>query len=243
MTLVDRLRALAHDRRWRRRYPDLDPGFRAIHDRARPFTMTSTERMYALYQAAAHVARAGLPGAFVECGVWKGGSAMVAALTFLAHGDSARDFYLYDTYEGMSEPTARDVSWKGQVPLHNWDAIRGTDHSIFCANNLADATASLGSTGYPRARLHFVKGKVEDTIPATAPDAIAILRLDTDWYESTRHELVHLYPRLVRGGILIVDDYGHWRGAREAVDGYFAEHNVVPLLQRIDYTGRLLIKL
>jgi hypothetical protein len=142
----------------------------------------------------------------------------------------------------MSEPTARDVSWKGQAPHQNWDAIRGSDDTIFCANSLADATASLASTGYPAGQLHFVKGKVEDTIPATVPDAIAILRLDTDWYESTRHELVHLYPRLVRGGVLIVDDYGHWRGAREAVDGYFAEQNTVPLLQRIDYTGRLMMK-
>lgn len=204
--------------------------------------MTSTERMYALYQAVGHVARAGLPGAFVECGVWKGGSAMVAALGFQELGQHDRDLYLYDTYEGMSEPTARDVSFKDQAPHREWHKIRGTDSNIFCANSLADATASLGTTGYSPQRLHFVKGKVEDTIPATVPDAIAILRLDTDWYESTRHELEHLYPRLVPGGVLIIDDYGHWRGARDAVDGYFAAHGPAPLLHRIDYTGRIAVK-
>ena len=193
--------------------------------------MTSTERMYALYQAVRYVARAPLPGAFVECGVWKGGSAMVAALTFQELGDPPRDFYLYDTYEGMVEPTARDISFRNQAPHREWSKIRGTDHNLFCANSLADATASLASTGYPADRLHFVQGKVEDTIPGAIPDSIAILRL------------VHLYPRLVRGGVLIIDDYGHWRGAREAVDGYFAEQGVVPLLQRIDYTGRLMLKL
>ena len=204
--------------------------------------MTSTERMYALHQAVGHVVRAKLPGAFVECGVWRGGSAMVAALRLLELGAADRALYLYDTYEGMSEPTERDVSFKDQAPLGEWDKIRATRSNIFCANSLADATASVGSTGYPTEQVHFVKGKVEDTIPATLPEAIAILRLDTDWYESTRHELIHLYPRLVPGGVLIIDDYGHWRGAREAVDGYFAEHAPAPLLHRIDYTGRIAVK-
>lgn len=240
--MLERLRQLVADRRWNAAYPDLDPGFRAIHDRARPHTMTSVERMYALYQAVRYVAANRLPGDFVECGVWKGGSAVVAALTFLQQDERERAFYLYDTYEGMSEPSARDVSIQGHAPAQNWDVIRGSDSRIFCANKLDDARGALAATAYPPERLHFVRGKVEDTIPATIPERIAILRLDTDWYESTHHELVHLYPRLVAGGVLIIDDYGHWRGAREAVDGYFAERGVAPLLQRIDYTGRLHIK-
>ena len=158
MSLLDRLRRLQADRRWRARYPDLDPGFRAIHDRARPYTMTSTERMYALYQAVRYVGRAALPGDFVECGVWKGGSAMVAALTFLELGDAGRHFWLYDTYEGMSEPTARDVSIHDQAPLADWDRIRSDKGRVFCANALTDATRSVGSTGYPQDRLHFVQG-------------------------------------------------------------------------------------
>jgi hypothetical protein len=100
----------------------------------------------------------------------------------------------------------------------------------------------MGSTAYPGSHIHYVKGRVEDTIPKHAPQAIALLRLDTDWYESTRHELEHLFPRLVRGGVLILDDYGHWKGAKEAVDEYFAKLGRSPLLQRLDYSGRLAIK-
>jgi hypothetical protein len=91
--------------------------------------------------------------------------------------------------------------------------------------------------------MHFVKGKVEDTIPASTPDRIAILRLDTDWYASTRHELEHLYPLLAPGGVLIIDDYGHWEGCRQAVDEYFASRNLQVLLNRVDYTGRIAVKL
>ncbi|HYM86681.1 MAG TPA: TylF/MycF/NovP-related O-methyltransferase, partial [Pseudoxanthomonas sp.] len=74
------------------------------------------------------------------------------------------------------------------------------------------------------------------------PECIALLRLDTDWYESTRHEMIHLFPRLCVGGVLILDDYGHWLGARRAVDEYLGEHNVPLFLQRIDYTGRYAVK-
>jgi hypothetical protein len=97
-------------------------------------------------------------------------------------------------------------------------------------------------TGYPREKLHFVVGKVEDTIPATMPRKIALLRLDTDWYDSTKHELSHLFPLLRPQGVLIVDDYGHWQGARKAVDEYFAAHQTGILLHRIDYTGRIAVK-
>jgi hypothetical protein len=91
--------------------------------------------------------------------------------------------------------------------------------------------------------VRFVKGLVEDTLPSSAPESIALLRLDTDWYESTRHELIHLFPRLVSGGVLILDDYGHWQGARKALDEYFEEHGVKMLLNRIDYSARIGVKL
>ncbi len=95
-------------------------------------------------------------------------------------------------------------------------------------------------SSYPADLFTFVKGKVEDTIPGNAPDAIAILRIDTDWYESTLHELTHLWPRLSPGGVLIIDDYGHMPGARQAVDQFFVSAPV--LLHRIDYTGRTVQK-
>lgn len=91
--------------------------------------------------------------------------------------------------------------------------------------------------------LEFVIGPVEETLITKVPERIALLRLDTDWYESTRAELEYLYPRLVVGGVLIVDDYGHWKGARKAVDEYFAAlGNDAPLLNRLDYTGRMAVR-
>ena len=112
-----------------------------------------------------------------------------------------------------------------------------------CLASQAEAEAAVFSTGYDPADVHFVRGRVEDTIPAYAPETIALLRLDTDWYESTRHELIHLFPRLAHGGVLVVDDYGHWQGARQALDEYLAEHQVRLFLNRIDYTGRIGVKI
>jgi hypothetical protein len=92
-------------------------------------------------------------------------------------------------------------------------------------------------------KVHFVKGKVEATIPGDMPAGpVAILRLDTDWYESTRHELEHLYPSLARNGVLILDDYGYWQWARKAVDEYFALHRIRPLMGRVDSDGRMILK-
>jgi O-methyltransferase len=112
---------------------------------------------------------------------------------------------------------------------------------LWCIASLDDVRANLLSTGYPANQIHFVPGKVEQTIPKTLPERLALLRLDTDWYESTKHELEHLYPRLSNDGVLIIDDYGHWRGAREAVDEFFLRSRH-PLLHRLDYTGRLMLK-
>jgi O-methyltransferase len=118
---------------------------------------------------------------------------------------------------------------------------RRDEDSTWAIAGLGEVQRALTTTGYPAERVHLVPGKVEDTIPGAAPDEIALLRLDTDWYESTHHELVHLFPRLVGGGVLIIDDYGYWQGARKAVDEYFAEHDVPLLLNRIDATGRVAV--
>jgi O-methyltransferase len=106
----------------------------------------------------------------------------------------------------------------------------------------AEVRGAVLSTGYPDERVHLVEGRVEETLPGGAPAEIALLRLDTDWYESTKHELEHLYPRLSPGGVLILDDYGHYEGARRAVDEYFEAEGGRPLLSRIDYTGRIGVK-
>ncbi len=163
---------------------------------------------------------------------------MMAALALLDLGDTGRDFYLYDTFEGMAEPSEAD----GAVAASEWRRQQRETLNTWCYSPLEEVQQNMRKTGWPLAQLHYPKGKVEDTIPGTMPDKIALLRLDTDWYESTLHELHYLYPRLMSGGVLIVDDYGDWQGARRAVDEYFHALDVPVLLNRLDQTGRLVIK-
>jgi hypothetical protein len=159
-----------------------------------------------------------------------------------------RDIHLYDTFEGMTAPTEHDVSALDPPALATWEQARREDTRAWSALfdgetfNEAAVRDTLLATGYPEQRLHFVRGPVEETLPDRSPGPLALLRLDTDWYASTAHELEHLYPLLAPGGVLIVDDYGHWDGARRAVDEYFATHGDRPLLNRIDYTGRIGVK-
>ena len=220
-----------------------DPVFRELFDQCKPYTMTSIERMYALYQAVRHIARYNIEGCLVECGVWRGGSAMLMALTLLKYGKANRPLYLYDTYEGMSAPTDKDVTIRGAnaADLLQREEKANTASGIWCYADLDDVRQNLARTGYPSELLHFVKGKVEDTLPAQMPtEPIALLRLDTDWYESTKHELEHLYPRLVANGPIIIDDYGHWQGCQKAVDEYFTNRPV--LFSRVDYTSIMGVK-
>ena len=222
-----------------------DEGFWSLYKDTKLFTMTSSERMYGAYQAAEYVTRNSIPGAIVECGVWKGGVTMLMA-SVLKREKKIRDIYLYDTFEGMSEPTEHDKRLGGETDvIDRWKTKKiseTSDASDWCLASIEEVKNNLSSVQYPEENLHFVKGKVEDTIPKQIPDKIAVLRLDTDWYESTKHELTHLFPKLVTGGVLIVDDYGHWAGAKKAVDEYFRQNNIKMLLQRSDYTGRMGIK-
>lgn len=225
--------------------PDIasDDAFMRILSVCRPYTMTSIGRMYGLYLAARYVAHRGIDGDIVECGVWRGGSTMVAAMALAEAGDTGRTMHLFDTFEGMSEPSAEDVEYTGIPASTHLDRVRkekATD-VYWAESSDEEVRANLGKTGVSNDRFKLIKGKVEQTIPGAAPEKIALLRLDTDWYESTRHELEHLYPRLEPGGVLIIDDYGHWQGARQAVDEYFADHPEL-LLNRLDYTGRVAIK-
>ena len=220
------------------RYParDFDPWLTDVLELVRPYTMTSPERIHALYEATRYVCRWSVPGAIVECGVWKGGSAMVAAKALLDAGDTERDLVLFDTFSGFESapPGPQDVGRDDRPG----DALVG-DESY--AVGTAEVRQALATIGYPDGRIRLVPGRVEDTVPEEAPEQIAILRLDTDWYESTKHELVHLYPLIAPGGVLIVDDYGYWKGARQAVDEFLREQDVPVLLNRIDDCGRVAI--
>jgi O-methyltransferase len=225
-----------------------DPGDQGIVERALPFTMTGRARLLALVDAVRYVVARDVPGALAECGVWRGGSVLAMALTLIDAGTTDRDLHLYDTFEGMTQPTEADVSELHPPALATWEQAQRAGErpwsELFSPDEVSEdavRTTVLGS-GYPAERVHLVHGPVEETLPAHAPEALALLRLDTDWYESTLHELVHLWPRLATGGVLIIDDYGHWRGARQAVDEYFAAHPPAPLLHRIDYTARIAVK-
>ena len=220
---------------------DLTESEREIVRAAQPVTMTSPARLAALVQAVTHVVRNNIPGDIAECGVWRGGSMVAIARTLLALGDTSRRLYLYDTFEGMTEPSDRDQDFAGQPAAALLDRDSpGT--GVWASASMEEVKANLLATGYPADQILLVKGRVEDTIPATMPKALALLRLDTDWYESTRHELTHLYPILSRFGLLIIDDYGHWHGAREATDEFVRRLPEPLYLHRIDYTARLAVK-
>lgn len=220
----------------------LDKDFKGIYEFCRPFTMTSLERMYALYKATEYVAKAKIAGDAVECGVWKGGSAMLAAMTLQKFGCTDKKIYLYDTYEGMTQPSESDVNTKGEKASVFFDKTKKGETSDWCFSPMEEVKKNMLSTGYPAGNLVFVKGKVQDTIPASVPSQISLLRLDTDWYDSTYHEMKHLYPLLVKGGVLALDDYGYWQGARMAVDKYFEETGCPILLNKVDFSGRIGVK-
>ncbi|HEY5627302.1 MAG TPA: TylF/MycF/NovP-related O-methyltransferase [Nitrospira sp.] len=205
--------------------------------------MTSPERIRALCSAVRYIEVAGIEGAIVECGVWRGGSMMAVARTLMNRGTTNRDLYLFDTFEGMSEPGIHDVATTGETAKELLDcSSRTQEDMVWCYAPLEQVKQAMSLTEYPAARIQFVQGRVEDTLRKVFPDNIALLRLDTDWYESTRHELEQLFPRLSRGGVLILDDYGHWQGARRAVDEYLHDHQIKMLLHPIDYTGRIGVK-
>ena len=221
-----------------------DKEFSLVYEAVSRYTMTSPQRLYALYKAVEYIAANRIEGDFVECGVWRGGSAMAIALMLKRLGIGDRKIYLYDTFEGMSSPTEKDKDIFGNKAssLLEVEELSASLENVWCYASLEDVSSNIGNTGYPMQNVFLLKGKVEDTIPATIPGKIALLRLDTDWYESTAHELLHLYPLLASKGVLIIDDYGHWQGARQAVDEYIAKNKLSLLLNRIDYTGRLAIK-
>ena len=229
------------------RLPDSTQSQREIIAAVSDSTMTSPERILAFCDAVQYVSKHNIAGDIVECGVWKGGSTAAAARTLMNLNQTSRTLWMYDTYDGMSAPSANDVDLRGQcadelMANDQADSAESPD-SIWCRCSLETVQQTMAQTGYPETNIRYVKGKVEDTLPEVSPDKISILRLDTDWYESTRCELEVLFPKLAVGGVLIIDDYGHWQGCRKAVDEYFANHSIKMFLQRIDYTGRVGIKI
>jgi len=224
---------------------DADPRFQELYEKCRPYTMTSVEALYALYKSVEYIVASNLAGDFAETGVWRGGSCMLIAETLLAFGDSSRRIFLFDTFEGHPRPDAeKDVDLWGNRAIDEWHRLVGEDnHGTWGDASLDEVRENLARTGYPADKLVFVKGMVENTVGTVqAMDKLALLRLDTDWYASTKASLQHLYPRLAGGGVLIIDDYGHCKGSQQAADEYLAISGEQILLTRVDYTCRLAIK-
>lgn len=200
---------------------------RQTWDEVKAYTMTDKLRILSLMQAVRHVIKHDIQGSFVECGVWKGGCMMAVATVLLNMGCAERELYLFDTFEGMSEPTEKDIDSKNNDANSKYQAAKfaNGEGSDWCYASLDEVRANVDGVGYPAFRTHYIKGKVEDTLTSNDTGPIALLRLDTDFYESTKAELEHLYPKIVSGGILIFDDYFAWQGCKAAADEYFAAHD------------------
>lgn len=220
--------------------PDFDRETIDIIRKVTPFTQTSAERIFSLCEAVRYIVKNEVSGAIVECGVWKGGCIMAIAQVLINLDELNREIYLFDTFAGMTSPGSVDIDMRGNSATELLMKTSKSDStSAWCYASLETVKAAVFGISYSRDKIHFVQGSVEETIPDNAPDQIALLRLDTDWYESTKHELKHLFPRISSGGVLIIDDYGHWQGARQAVDEYIQERKIKILLNRVDYTGRI----
>jgi O-methyltransferase len=220
------------------------PRDRQILELVQPYTMTTPERIWALLSAVKYVVANNIPGAFVECGVWRGGSAMAIAYALKDCSKTDRTLWLYDTFQGMTEPSLADVELAtGRSASSLMQASKKAgERNVWCDSPLEEVRKNLLSTDFPMDHVQLVKGDVLQTLQVQVPEQISLLRLDTDWYQSTKFELEVLYPRLQRGGICIVDDYGYWGGSKKAVDEYFATNAIRALLHRIDDTGRMFIK-
>lgn len=209
-----------------------------------PYTMTSPERVWAVINSVKYIVANNVDGDFVECGVWRGGSAMAIVYKLKELGILDRQLWLYDTFSGMTAPSQKDVeaqSGKNAKALLE-ETTKGDGNNIWCVASKEDVSANILATGYAASNIKLVEGDILETLNREIPEKISMLRLDTDWYESTKKELQVLYPRLVSGGVCIIDDYGYWRGSRAAVDEYFSENNINVLLHPIDATGRIFVK-
>jgi hypothetical protein len=209
-------------------------------------TMASRERVVATINACKYAVLAGIEGDFVECGVWRGGNSIAAKLTFENYG-SDKTVWLFDTFGGMTPPTEFDTTrFSDKSTEERFQAGQKDDHNDWCFASIEDVRSNFDKAGIDPATVRMVVGDVTKTLcdAGNLPDAVSVLRLDTDFYDSTKAELATLYPRLSVGGSLLIDDFGHWDGARRAVEEYFdaIPASARPLLHYTDYTGRMGVK-
>lgn len=208
------------------------------------YSMQSEERIWSIIQSTKYIIANGIKGSFVECGVYKGGTAIAIARTLFSLGVVDREIWLFDTFQGMTTPGEFDAH-SGSLTLASKllaSTPTGDGQNIWAIASLESVREVLREVNYPFELFKFISGDVMTTLTKNIPLEIALLRLDTDWYESTKFELQKLEPKVTDRGVIIVDDYGHWSGAKKAVDEYFTEINISPLMNYLDYTGRCWIK-
>jgi hypothetical protein len=178
-----------------------------------------------------------IEGAIVECGVNSGEFEYIWINELMRNNVYNRDIYLYDTFTGLVEPSEYDYTCKDakfnqmdkNAVYDSWKSqIINEKVNAWCYTPLEKVQQRLISTGYPQIKLHYVIGDVLDTLKnkMNIPDKIAILRLDTDWYESSKYELEQMYDNVVTGGVIIFDDYYYWYGQRKATDEFFLSRNI-----------------
>ena len=230
---------------------DLEDEANELILRIRPNTMLSRERLVTLYQQVVHCERNDLAGDFVECGVWKGGSVGLMALANLKTGKSRRHIHLYDSFSEICEPDGKVDGARAVEEVRAWSKDGGVSGKLVPVAGFYDLLGGPGTLegnrellekkiGYDPAFLHYHKGWFQDTLPATAKQVsqIAILRLDGDWYASTKVCLDYLYSKVVKDGFVIIDDYGAYDGCRKAVDEFRASQKINGYLHHIDKVAR-----
>jgi len=182
----------------------------------KPYTMTSGKRLLHTFNTVKELDKNNIKGDIVECGVWRGGQIISA---WLANKTTDRDFWLFDTFQGMTPPTIDDYKL-------NPDGSKGYAHESgkakagydnWCRAELQEVVNNINPF-IPQRQTHYVVGDIRETLknPKNIPQQIALLRLDTDWYESTLSELTHLWPMVTPGGICVLDDYNSWQGSKKA---------------------------
>jgi hypothetical protein len=207
-------------------------------------TSASRARVASTIAACRYAVDRSLGFPFVECGTWRGGNAIAAAMTFDLY-QAENEIWIYDTFAGMTAPGKRDRNAHSNEDVERKYRRRIDGANVdWCFASKADVIGNVERAGLEISRFRLIEGDVLSTLvlPENLPEAISVLRLDTDWYESTLQELRVLYPLLSNSGVLLIDDYGHWEGARAAVDEYFVSFPPRPLLSAVDYTGRVGVK-
>lgn len=226
-------------------FPEADDYELNLLKKVKSFTLTDFNSIYYLIQSIKHVYQNDVPGGFVECGVWRGGNIIVFSELNNKLG-LKRKIFAYDTFEGMTKPTDLDSDYSGkkaETHLKEQKRIPNDPKNVHCIASLTECknNVSYNVINYQN-DVNFIKGSVEEQlcIKKNLPEKISILRLDTDWYSSTKKELEVLYPRLVKNGILIIDDYGSWNGCKKAVDEFFK--NSKETMFQINKNSRIIFK-